>query len=191
VNDPDVIGVALQCAEAMEQAQVPYFLGGSLASSLQGEPRATNDIDFVVELRTDQVQRLMEALGPDFEVDEEALREAAERRSSWNIFHLPTVTKVDLFMLREGPFDESEFARRRRVVLTPEGRGLFVKSPEDSVLRKLLWFRDGGETSSTQWRDIVQILRISAGGLDAAYLDGWAGRLGVTPLLARARAAAG
>jgi hypothetical protein len=187
VNAPDVIDVALQCAEAMEQAQVPYFLGGSLASSLQGEPRATNDIDFVVDLRAAQVRPLIQSLGTDFEVDEEALREAVARRSSWNIFHVPTVTKVDLFILREGLFDESEFARRRRVVLTTEGRGLFVKSPEDSVLRKLLWFRDGGGTSTTQWRDIVQILRISAGGLDTTYLENWAERLGVAPLLAKAR----
>lgn len=89
-------------------------------------------------------------------------------------------------MLRQGPFDESEFTRRRRVVLTPEGLGLYVKSPEDSVLRKLLWFQEGGQTSTTQWRDIVQILRVSAGSLDTAYLEDWADRLGVAALLARA-----
>jgi hypothetical protein len=69
----------------MERAQVPYFLGGSLATSLQGEPRSTNDIDFVVDLRASQVRPLIDALGADFDVDEESLREAVAQRSSWNI----------------------------------------------------------------------------------------------------------
>lgn len=174
----------------MERAQVPYFLGGSLASSLQGEPRSTNDIDFVVDLRVPQIRPLVDALGADFDVDEEALREAVARRGSWNIFHLPSLTKVDLFLLRSGPFDASEFSRRRRTTLPPDGRGLYIKSPEDTVLRKLLWFREGGEASSSQWRDIVQVLRVSGGRLDDSYLEEWAERLGVAPLLARAREAA-
>jgi len=186
MSELSVIQVALQCAEAFEQVRAGYFLGGSLASSLQGEPRATNDIDFVVDLQPTQVEPLTQALGSDFEVDVEALREAVMRRGSWNIFHLPSVTKVDLFLLRSGAFDRSEFSRRRRVVLTADRRGLYIKSPEDSVLRKLLWFREGGELSSTQWRDVVQILRLAAGTLDAAYLLEWAGQLGIQELLARA-----
>jgi hypothetical protein len=87
-------------------------------------------------------------------------------------------------------FDRSEFSRRRRVVLTAEGRGLYIKSSEDSVLRKPLWFREGGEVSSTQWRDVVQILRLAVGTLDAAYLREWASQLGVQDLLARATAEA-
>lgn len=129
MNEPAVLHVALQCAEAFEQVRADYFLGGSLASSLQGEPRATNDIDFVVDLKPVQVEPLAAALGSDFEVDIDSLREAAIRRSSWNLFHQPTVTKVDLFLLRAGEFDRSEFSRRRRVVLTAEGRGLYIKSP--------------------------------------------------------------
>ncbi|MBZ4419336.1 hypothetical protein [Myxococcus sp. RHSTA-1-4] len=186
MNEPAVLLVALQCAESFEQVQVGYFLGGSLASSLQGEPRATNDIDFVLDLKPSQVEPLAQALGSDFEVDIESLRESAMRRGSWNIFHQPTVTKVDLFILRSGAFDQSEFSRRRRIVLTPDGRGLYIKSPEDSVLRKLLWFRDGGEVSSTQWRDVVQILRLAAGTLDGVYLREWASRLGTQELLERA-----
>jgi hypothetical protein len=145
----------------------------------------------VLELRANQIPPLVLALGEDFDVDEESLREAVARRSSWNIFHLPSVTKVDLFLLRQGDFDASEFARRRRVVLTADGRGLFIKSPEDSVLRKLLWFRDGGELSSTQWRDIIQLLRLGVGQLDMSYLHAWAGKLGIEPLLARALNTAG
>ena len=91
---PDALLVSLQCAEAFEQVQVGYFLGGSLASSLQGEPRSTNDIDFVVDLRLSQVEPLAQTLGDDFDVDVESLKEAVAQRRSWNIFPLPTVTKA-------------------------------------------------------------------------------------------------
>lgn len=186
----DVLDVALRLAAALDRAGVGYFVGGSLASSLQGEPRSTNDIDLVVDLPEERVGALVAALGPDFEVDEEALRRAARERSSWNVFHLPPLfTKVDLFMLREAPFDASEFARRRPVEVRP-GRRLFVKSAEDSVLRKLLWYRQGGEVSERQWRDVVEVLRQSRAVLDDGYLDAWAERLGVEALLARARAEA-
>lgn len=188
MSQPRVLLIALQCAEAFEQGRVGYFLGGSLASSLQGEPRSTNDIDFVVDLHPSQVEPLARVLGGDFDVDVESLKEAAARKGSWNIYHLQTLIKVDLFILRTSPFDQSEFSRRHRMVLTPDGRSLYVKSPEDSVLRKLLWFQQGGEVSTTQWRDIVQILRVSGEQLDTRYMDTWAERLGVGVLLARARA---
>lgn len=186
----DVLDVAFLVAEALERTGVGYFLGGSLASSFQGEPRATNDIDLVVDLAEPQVAPLAAALGPDFDVDEEALRRAARERSSWNILHAPTVTKVDLFILRDGAFDRSEFSRRERVEVRA-GRQLFVKRAEDSVLRKLLWYRSGGGVSDRQWRDVVEVLRQSRAVIDPAYLDEWAPRLGVADLLAKARAHAG
>lgn len=187
----DVVDVALRIAEALERAGVAYFLGGSLASSMQGEPRATNDIDLVVELPEEKVGAVAAALGPDFEVDEPALRRAAHERGSWNVFHLATpFTKVDLFVLRQEPFDASEFGRRTPVEVKP-GRRLYVKSPEDTILRKLLWFREGGSVSERQWRDVVEVLRVSGAALDAPYLDRWAATLGLAPLLEKARAEAG
>jgi hypothetical protein len=183
---PLALRVALAVGKALDATGVGYFLGGSLASSIQGEPRATNDIDMVVALRAEQVRAFAEALGPDFDVDEESLREAAVARSSWNIFHLPTAMKVDLFILRDSEFDRSEFSRRQQVQLRP-GESLTVKSAEDTVVRKLLWFRQGGEGSSNQWRDVVQVLRVAGDTLDEAYLGHWAKHLGVDDLLARAQ----
>jgi hypothetical protein len=183
----DVVDVTLLVTQALERSGVAYFLGGSLASSFQGEPRATNDVDLVVDLEPARVRAFVAALGPDFDVDEEALRRAAVERTSWNIIYAPAVTKIDLFVLRDTPFDLAEFSRRRRVDVRA-GESLYIKSPEDSVLRKLLWYRAGGEVSDRQWRDVVQVLRQSRSVLDAAYLDEWGGRLALTDLLARARA---
>jgi len=186
----DVVDVALLVTRALERCGVAYFLGGSLASSFQGEPRATNDVDLVVDLAERDVAPLLAALGPDFDVDEVALRRAVRERASWNLIYVPAVTKIDLFLLRDAPFDASEFARRQRVEVR-ESQALFVKSAEDTVLRKLLWYRSGGGVSDRQWRDVVQVLRQSRALLDDAYLDLWARRLDLEELVARAREEAG
>lgn len=183
------VDVALRVARAFEKLGLGYFLGGSFASSIQGEPRATNDIDFVVELPLSKVEPLARELGPDFDVDVESLEEAVRQRRSWNIYYLPTAVKIDLFILQSSPFDSSEFSRRRSLELRP-GESLVVKSPEDTVLRKLLWFQVGGGVSDRQWRDIVQVLRVSGASMDMTYLEQWAERLDVADLLARARAEA-
>ncbi|MFO0649074.1 MAG: hypothetical protein U0326_22725 [Polyangiales bacterium] len=186
----DPIQIALRVAAAMEALGLAYHLGGSLASSIYGEPRATNDIDIVVELPIDKVGALIEALGPEFAIDRDSLTEAAKTRGSCNVFYLPLFTKVDVFVGSRDLFERAEMRRRTRVVVGASGEALFVKSAEDMVLRKLRWFRDGGETSERQWRDVVQVLRVSRGAIDDRVLDEWASALGIADLLAKARAAA-
>ncbi|MBK8998041.1 MAG: nucleotidyl transferase AbiEii/AbiGii toxin family protein [Myxococcales bacterium] len=182
----DAISVALRVAAAVEAAGGTYFVGGSLASSLDGEPRSTNDIDFVIDLPVGRVAALAAALGPDFEVDEAMLRDALLRGTCANAFYLPWVLKVDFFGNAHGDFDESEFSRRRRVEVR-SGASLYVKSPEDTVLRKLAWYQAGGEVSERQWRDVQGVLRTHADDLDQSYLEAWSRRLGVEDLLAKAR----
>lgn len=181
------LDVALRVAEALESVGCAYFVGGSLASSLHGEPRATNDIDIVVAMTPNRVKAFAEKLGGDFEVDQEMLRDALIHGRCANIFYLPMVTKIDLFAVGSTPYDEVEFNRRRRVRVRLSGEELVVKTPEDSVLRKLLWYREGGEVSSKQWRDVVEVLRVSAGLLDEGYLTSWSERLGIVELLSNAR----
>lgn len=90
----DALDVAFLVAVALESVGATYFVGGSVASSLQGEPRATNDIDFVVALDPARVGAFATALGDDFEVDQEMLREALSHGSTANFFYLPFVTKI-------------------------------------------------------------------------------------------------
>jgi hypothetical protein len=183
----NAIDIALKVARALTAVGAEYFLGGSLASSLQGEPRATNDIDFVIALPLGKVAELGPALGTDFEVDTDMLRYAVLHASCANAFYLPVVTKIDFFGRGYEPFDESEFSRRRPTIVTASGESLVVKAPEDTVLRKLLWFREGGEVSEKQWRDIVSVLQISGDRMDQTYLTAWASRLNLNELLERAR----
>jgi hypothetical protein len=186
--DLDALGIAILVGEAIDRIGGTYFVGGSLASSMQGDPRATNDIDFVISIPAGSELALRDSLGGDFELDTDALRDALRRSSSMNGFYLPLLTKIDLFGLGPSPYDQMEFSRRRPIAF-PDGRTLVVKAPEDSVLRKLLWYRAGGEISDRQWRDVVSILRAAADLLDRTYLADWAGKLGCSDLLSRAQAA--
>ena len=183
----DVRDVAVLVSRALEKAGIDYAIGGSVASSFQGEPRFTNDIDFAVRLSDAQIPKLVAALGSEFSVDEEALAEAVRLRRSSNIFYLPLVTKIDLFVRGGEPFDESELARRVRVKVGSQGDEVWLASPEDNLLRKLLWYRAGGQVSDQQWRDITGIARIVGPSLDRSYLLAWARRLGVEDLLKRTK----
>lgn len=98
---------------------------------------------------------------------------------------LDTVGAQYFFAHAHGPFDEAEFERRRPVVVRDE-QTLVIKSPEDTILRKLLWYREGGEMSDRQWRDILGVLRGQQGVLDIDYLRHWATKLQLVPLLERA-----
>jgi hypothetical protein len=182
----ETLDVTLLVARALATAGVEYLVGGSVASGLLGEPPATADVDFAVRLSANQVDDLVAALGPDFEVDTEMLQEAIARGRSANIYHLPTVTKVDLFVRGGAAFDRSEFARKVELALAP-GQKLFVSAAEDNLLRKLWWFREGGEVSELQWRDVLGMLRVGRGRLDEVYLTEWSRKLGVDDLLDRAR----
>jgi len=181
------LDIALRVAAAIESNGGNYFVGGSLASSLQGEPRATNDIDLVIELPLGEIGNFRSSLGADFELDEDMLRDALLHARSANAFYLPTTTKIDFFGRGYDGFDAIEFERRQALAVKKTGELLFVKTPEDTILRKLLWYRDGGCVSDRQWRDVVSVLRISAKRLDNDYLVKWAGQLCVAALLTQAR----
>lgn len=169
----------------LDRLRIPYVLGGSLASSLVGEPRATADIDLAVALTHDDVDRLVAALGEEFYVSAAAAAEAVSRRSAFNLIHLASMQKVDLFVLGDGLLDRRQIERRRRVAIGDAE--LWVGAAEDQVLRKLSWFQLGGQVSDRQWRDVVAIIAVQGDRLDMADLDLAAHSLGLADLLARAR----
>jgi hypothetical protein len=180
-----MIEVAVRVARALERAGIEYMVGGSLASSAHGEPRATRDVDFAIRLTESAIDALVEALGPDFAVDEEMIRDAVRTGRSANLFFLPVFTKVDLFVRGTGEYDLAEFSRKSEIEPAP-GERVQASSPEDSVLWKLRWFRLGGEVSDQQWRDVLGLLRVSGATMDHGYLRRWAVTHGVGDLLDRA-----
>jgi hypothetical protein len=191
IEPTDSLAVALEVIDAFESMEIPYHVGGSWASSIHGVPRQTFDIDIVADLSITHVPGMMDRLQPRFYVDADAVRNAIETHSSFNVIHLRSGFKVDVFTLGESDFDRVEFERRQeQQILEDPPRRVFVKSPEDIVLRKLQWFDMGGGVSDRQWTDAVGVLKVQAERLDLRHLRRWAEHLDITDLLERAILAA-
>jgi len=172
---------------ALEEVGLAYCVGGSLASSLHGIPRSTQDSDLVVDLPPDRVPDLLEALGDRFYADEDRARLAVSRGSGFNVIHLETMFKVDLFVLGDDPLARSEMSRRtKHRIGEREEESLYVASAEDTVLQKLLWYRLGRNVSDRQWRDVIGVLQVQSDGIDREYLEQWAARLELVELLEEA-----
>lgn len=184
---PGVLPLALEVAGILDALGIDYVVGGSVASALVGEPRATIDLDIAVTLRPDQIAPLLDVLADEYYVSEVAAHDAVTSRSSFNAIHLDTMQKVDLFVLGDGLLDRLQLARRQRVTLDEEGHdALWIGSPADQILRKLWWYRLGGEVSERQWRDVVAMLRVQRDTIDLDDLQATAQALQLDDLLAQA-----
>ncbi len=180
------LAAALQpVADLLDRLGVCWHVGGSVASSSFGKLRTTQDVDIVADLRPEHVAPLCRALDGRYYADEEMARAAIERRSCFNMIHLATMYKVDVFVPGDSDYDRA--ALERSVIGTLPGMARVpLATAEDMVLRKLAWYRTGGEVSERQWDDVLGVLKVQHGRLDLAYLQRWAPGLGVADLLARA-----
>lgn len=177
--------VTLKVIKALEECGINYLIGGSLGSSIHGIPRATLDADLVTDIKDIQVTPLVEKLKDEFMIDQNMIEDAIKRRSCFNVIHLDTMFKVDIFILKNNPFDNNAFNRRKPELILEPNLFVNVASPEDIIINKLLWFRDGGEVSERQLSDAKGILKVQGESLDYQYLDYWAEVLKVSDLIAR------
>ncbi|MGH9938829.1 MAG: hypothetical protein ACREAM_21520 [Blastocatellia bacterium] len=159
-----------------------------MASSIYGTPRSTQDVDFVAELKEEQIVALVAALEAEFYIDSAVVRRAVRSRRSFNVIHLDTMYKADIFVLGADRHAQEEKQRRRieRLGPGPDAPTAYFCSAEDVVLQKLLWFRKGAGVSERQWNDLLSVLKVQANALDYDYLNRWATELGVADLLVRA-----
>ena len=177
---------AAAIGDVLDSLSIPWVLGGSLAGSLHGEPRSTNDVDLALRLDPDGVPQLIVAVGDRYYVPVQALADAARDQESANLLELSTGFKIDLFFLGDAPLDRWQLERRQLVDVAGLSRPLWVTSPADLVLRKLWWFQLGGQVSDRQWRDVTTILRVQLQQLNMASLASDAGEVGLDALLHRA-----
>ncbi len=187
MTDPDELGATLAAvAAALDSLGVRWGIGGSVASSAYGEPRATNDVDVVALLDVHGARELTRLLGPTFYADSDAAAAAAQQRRRFNVIDQRSFIEVDIFIPPAGPLGDGQLQRVVRLELMASAPPLPVLAPEDVILQTLAWYRAGGEVSERQWRDIVSVLRTAATELDRAYLESVATATNLGGLLARA-----
>lgn len=184
---PDILSALEPVAKAFDQLGVQYYVGGSVASSAYGIARATLDVDMVSNLKRRHVASLVKMLEPSYYIDEDMILDAILRHSSFNLIHLDTMIKVDVFVVEDTPYDREALRRRRKDTLDDEHETeFFLGSPEDVILNKLKWYRIGGSVSEQQWRDVLGVVTVQKGLLDMEYLRHWAAALGLVGLLEEA-----
>jgi hypothetical protein len=188
MKNPDIVAAVEPVVKAFEKLGVPYYIGGSVASSAYGVARATLDVDMVSDLKPEHVHPLVEMLESDYYIDEEMILDAIHRSSSFNLMHLETMLKVDVFVVKDRPYYREAFKRKRKDSLDEEqgAAEFYLASSEDIILSKLEWFRMGGNVSERQWGDVLGVLKVQGDSLDVKYLRYWAAELGIADLLEQA-----
>ena len=161
-----------------ETHAIPYRVVGSLASMAFGEPRFTNDIDIAAELTENHLADLFRSFpAPEYYLSEPAARDAIRRKAQFNIIHPASGLKVDIFIPKDSEFSRTESHRAIRI--TSEGEySAWFGSPEDIILNKLIYFREGG--SQKHLRDIAGMMKLLLQKLDRDYIDSWSLKLGVS-----------
>jgi hypothetical protein len=174
-------------ADALTSLGVGYYIGGSAASSVHGFARSTLGIDIVADIRREHVDRLVSRLASTYYVDAGMIRQAIDTSQSISLIHLATMYKIDVFVMRNRPFDRLASTRAKPHPLSEASSRQFpMASPEDVILSKLEWYRAGGEVSERQWRDVIGVMRVQREVLNRDYLGRWAAELNVADLLHRA-----
>jgi hypothetical protein len=155
------------------------MITGSFASNIHGLPRATQDVDVVIEVDRRTLERFFESLGSAFYRSSEAAMDALARQKMFNIVHLETGFKIDLIIRKSRPFSRMEFSRRQPAFYL--GANRWFATAEDTILAKLEWSKMAG--SERQFNDALSVAKLQGDNLDRAYLDKWAREIEILNLL--------
>ena len=173
---PDEIEVLHNVTRQLEQADIAYMLTGSFAMSHYAVPRFTRDIDLVVALGEDDMERVVQLFDADYYVSRPAVQNAITRQSMFNLIHYAHSIKVDFVILKSSAYRQHEFARKQRITINDFE--IWIVSKEDLILSKLIWAKDSH--SEMQLRDVKNLLLT---GYDEDYVNEWAKKLGLAQTL--------
>lgn len=171
----------IQAVDILDQLNIPYIVTGALAVSFYGLPRTTHDIDLVIELKQEHVAPLVKAFSKDFYISSKAVQEAISRSSVFNVIDPQSGLKIDFWIARPEALDRERFHRRRQEFLF--NRLLWLLSPEDVILSKLLWYEES--KLDKHFVDAKGVWEMMRGSLDTSYLQDWAAKLSVADSLVR------
>ena len=178
----DITGFLRLVLESLEAAGVEYLIGGAIAEWAWGEPRATQDLDIVIKLPVKAVGRFSKELEKrNMLVPVDIILDAmVEDRADipLSAIHMYSGLKADIYLMREGDrLRQSAFQRRVKVDYGPPIGKVYVHSPEDLILYKLMYLGLSGQPKHA--RDIAAILRAKKNSLDFGYIEEWVTRLGL------------
>lgn len=191
-NSDEMMRVLLPVVEQFNKLGVRYHVGGSVASSLHGVPRATLDVDLVAALEREHIAQLVEALEQDYYIDADMIQDALMREMSFNLLHLNTMLKIDVFPLKSRAFAKLVMERAQPTnVGESESSSVQMTTAEDIILLKMEWYNLGNRVSQKQWLDILGVFKVQGDALDFKYMQDWASKLGLQDLLDKAFVDAG
>ena len=186
MDDPRDISVLSHFTGILEMLEISYAIGGSIASSVYGQVRFTEDADITTEPFAAKAEEFFDVVKENYYISKAAMVEAIKRRSGFNVIDLETAFKIDVFICGESEYQKQLLLRRRMLRLSETQKKDFAfVSPEDSILLKLTWYVQGGCTSEKQLNDIRGVLTVQKDALDSEYLKKWASRLEVADVLDR------
>lgn len=181
----EIVAALEPVIKAFNETGIQYYIGGSIASSAFGIARATLDVDIVSKLSYQHVIPLINKLKGEYYIDEGMMKDAIQTEFSFNLIHLETMLKIDVFILKNQPYQQKAFERKilEKLEDDPNAMRVYLCSPEDIILNKLDWYKTSGKTLEQQWRDILGVIKVQANNLDKNYLKFWARELGIYDLL--------
>jgi len=189
---PDILLAVQPVIQAFEKLSIPYYIGGSIASSVYGMARATLDVNIVAALKINHITHLNQILEHQYYIDKDMIADAIRTNSSFNLIHLETMIKIDVFIHKDEPYPLEAFQRIRKDTLEDTAKvEFYFSSPEDIIIHKLQWYKMGGFVSERQWLDIIGVVKVQADLLDKKYLKRWSEKLGLSSLLKEAFVEAG
>ena len=185
-DSDDLIDALIPVVEALRKLGIRHYVGGSIASSFHGATRSTMDVDLVAELDEENISGFVSCFGEEFYLSKAAAKDAVKRRSCFNLIHLPSSFKVDIFVSRKRPFDRESMSRATLERLgESKSTQVPVATAEDTIVSKLEWFRLTNETSERQWDDVSRLLKLLGNAADIPYLRRAAKSVRVEQLLER------
>ncbi len=178
----DSVSLAIKLHPIFEELGISYYITGGVAAISYGEPRTTQDLDLVMAISPDVIDRLSDALTEAGFYVPGIDDVKSGRMRTLQIIEMESISRADLVVAGTDEFERLKFTRRR--VIEFEGTALYFASPEDVILNKLRWRQRSG--SEKQWRDVLGVLKVQAENLDYGYMREWAEQLGLVDALNQA-----
>ena len=175
----DQANLLIVISSFLEKHKIPYMLTGALTAVYYGRPRASHDIDFIVEIKKSDVKRVTDIfknLSSEYLVQPDSIEEAVTKKTMFNVIYLPTYTKLDFWLLTNTSFDQERFKRRKKVKLL--GKNMVLSTAEDTIIQKLLWYKDSEIEKHIV--DAAFTYQIQNKRLDKKYLIRWITKLNLT-----------